>query len=136
MARRDDHTLPCTGLAPVASAPPPDCDAGLVTGNRLAIDCIAEACGATAFWASLEMLGLSNANQRTTAIRTSAASPIKAGTSHLGISPSCCIDPSTMASSTREARASSCDLSRIAHGTARAGTLDDFGGLNLMGATA
>src|SRR2546422_9360905 len=88
IARRDDHILPCTGFAPVASAPPPDWAPGLAAGNRLASDCTAEACGATASLAALVMLGLRSANQRITASRSSAASPIRAGTSHLGISPS------------------------------------------------
>src|SRR5207247_6737300 len=43
---------------------------------------------------------------------------------------------STTPSSTRDARASSRDLTRTAKGMARAGTLDDFGGLNLIRATA
>src|SRR2546429_1071971 len=70
IARRDDQTLPCTGFATVAPAPQPTCAPGLAAGNRLAIDCIAEACGATASLAALEMLGLSNANQRITAINS------------------------------------------------------------------
>src|SRR2546423_7006782 len=80
IARRDDQTLPCTGLAPAASAPPPpDCAPG-AAGNRLAIDWTADACGATASLAALEILGLSHTIQKMTARRTRAASPIRAGT--------------------------------------------------------
>src|SRR2546423_1052873 len=46
------------------------------------------------------------------------------------------VPTSTTPSSTSDARASSRDLTRTAKGIARARTLEDFGGLNLIRATA
>src|SRR5216683_6530820 len=94
-ARRDDQASPLTGLAPVAP-PPPVTVAGFADFKELTCCCSADVWGATASFAALEIVGFRRKNHKIASTSNRAARPMSAGSSQGGISPTCCIEPSTV----------------------------------------